>query len=453
MTLKYESDLLHDIMVRDGVTPSSQPLYESELKEKYIAEVIDTYPKVCDYRAEWLNFYYHDYHPSELLYQHLSGVTHATIENAIPFYYKSASLKGSTKYRDIDTGEILESFEEGKNLEFVSVKMPGLSTSNTNNLWCVDELLPDVVDYGGFRNKSSDFIPVNEGETIWFNLGVIVYTWARFYQEDKTQISEVLVAGHSAQLGAFDKMNHVVPENAKFMKVIVRENYIDSMMVNRGNDYLPYEKGKPYKSTRLTTPSDLVMRGVGEVKDELNLLTGEVTERVGEIVFDGSEKWGVKDLPLTPSNKTFYLPLGNTVDHSLPAGETRFVDTLGFTNNISSHTNQANFDGKKAFAKHTDGNIYFSIPTNELSSPDLSGWRDFLNKQRLTLLYPLKEKANKSVDLTIESQGTSSSDEFRPFEGTIHFNTTSETILPTLEIECPVEAIAPVNLASFIDLE
>ena len=43
---------------------------------------------------------------------------------------KSAILKGSTKYRDIDTGEFLETFEEGRNLELVSVKMPVLTTSN-----------------------------------------------------------------------------------------------------------------------------------------------------------------------------------------------------------------------------------------------------------------------------------------------------------------------------------
>ena len=43
---------------------------------------------------------------------------------------KSAILKGSTKYRDIDTGEFLEAFEEGRNLELVSVKMPVLTTSN-----------------------------------------------------------------------------------------------------------------------------------------------------------------------------------------------------------------------------------------------------------------------------------------------------------------------------------
>ena len=32
---------------------------------------------------------------------------------------KAAILKGRTKYRDIDTGEILETFEEGRKIEQV----------------------------------------------------------------------------------------------------------------------------------------------------------------------------------------------------------------------------------------------------------------------------------------------------------------------------------------------
>ena len=43
---------------------------------------------------------------------------------------KSAILKGSTKYRDTDTEEFLETFDESRNLELVSVKMPILTTSN-----------------------------------------------------------------------------------------------------------------------------------------------------------------------------------------------------------------------------------------------------------------------------------------------------------------------------------
>ena len=45
---------------------------------------------------------------------------------------KSAILKGVTGYKDVDTGEILETFEEGRNLELVSVKMPVLKTTGKN---------------------------------------------------------------------------------------------------------------------------------------------------------------------------------------------------------------------------------------------------------------------------------------------------------------------------------
>ena len=62
-----------------------------------------------------------------------------TATNTLEKPIKSPILKGSTKYRDIDTGEFLETFEEGRNLELVSVKMPVLTTQNTTNLFCVDE--------------------------------------------------------------------------------------------------------------------------------------------------------------------------------------------------------------------------------------------------------------------------------------------------------------------------
>ena len=57
MTLKYESELLFDLMKRDGDdTPSGVLPYESELKEKYLKQVEGAYPKLQDYRSEWLNY-------------------------------------------------------------------------------------------------------------------------------------------------------------------------------------------------------------------------------------------------------------------------------------------------------------------------------------------------------------------------------------------------------------
>ena len=53
--MRYESEILYDLMKRDGLlNPSQDNLpYESELKEKYVNDVEGAYPKLQDYRAEW----------------------------------------------------------------------------------------------------------------------------------------------------------------------------------------------------------------------------------------------------------------------------------------------------------------------------------------------------------------------------------------------------------------
>ena len=53
-------------------------------------------------------------------------------ENVLDGAFESCVLKGKTKYRDIDTGEILEDFEEGRNLELITVRMPILTTTGKN---------------------------------------------------------------------------------------------------------------------------------------------------------------------------------------------------------------------------------------------------------------------------------------------------------------------------------
>ena len=97
MTIKYESELLFDLMKRDGDDAPSDVLpYESELKEKYLEQVKGAYPKLQDYQPEWL--YYNLYHhiPSEFPVESVSNVTNATFENVVPYAYKSAILKGQT---------------------------------------------------------------------------------------------------------------------------------------------------------------------------------------------------------------------------------------------------------------------------------------------------------------------------------------------------------------------
>ena len=66
MTLKYESEILFDLMKRDGDDAPSDVLpYESELKEKYLKQVEGAYPKLMVYRSEWLNYNLYQHLPEE----------------------------------------------------------------------------------------------------------------------------------------------------------------------------------------------------------------------------------------------------------------------------------------------------------------------------------------------------------------------------------------------------
>ena len=72
---------------------------------------------------------------------------------------------------------------------------------------------------------------------------------------------------------------------------------------------------EPYKTNILTVNEPVELRGIGKVKDELNLLTGELTQRIGEVVFDGSEdeNWHIdmSSNNVTRLNMTFKVGLDN----------------------------------------------------------------------------------------------------------------------------------------------
>ena len=70
----------------------------------------------------------------------------------------------------------------------------------------------------------------------------------------------------------------------------VYEEKLKTAYIVQGSTSTTYE---PYKSNILTTPEEVELRGIGDVQDTLDCLTGEVTERISEVVLDGSENWNI----------------------------------------------------------------------------------------------------------------------------------------------------------------
>ena len=304
-----------------------------------------------------------------------------------------------------------------------SVKMPVLTTLNTTNLYCFSDLSDEIEVINNFNMTISKFISVEPSETIYFNQNEEAYAYVRFYSEDKIQISQIQVAGWTAELGFYEKSYHVVPENAQFMKILVRDSLIDKMMVNRGNDYLPYEKGKPYKSNILRTPEEVVLKGLGDVQDTLNVNTGEYVKRISEIVLNGSENWE-NEIVVNTNTIRFSLKLENYKKNSKQV----MMDILP---HIYNHLLD-----EPHCAINTNGYIFIFISKTELDGDTIESVKKYFQKNNAKFQYELETPIIKTVDLTIIDQDGNPVEKMNSFKSGYTL-TSSEQVPPTVKCTLP----------------
>ena len=135
------------------------------------------------------------------------------------------------------------------------------------------------------------------------------------------------------------------------------------------------------------------------VKDELNLLTGEYIQRVGEIVLDNTETWNIDttENATQPNTNIFYTgvhsdfkPLG-TVDRtgSLVCDKVNVVPDLYFVDKIGIMSN-------------TDPRIYVRV--SKTDAPDVATFTTYIQNNPLTLQYELAEPIISHVRLVSNNQ-------------------------------------------------
>ena len=212
-----------------------------------------------------------------------------TATNTLEKPIKSASLKGSTKYRDIDTGEILEAFEEGRNLELVSVKMPVLTASNKYT-FCDFEIVPNSGDKAAIETyKDARSVTLTSSER-----------WARIRYNVKhdNNVSYNLKFDYNATITFVIDFNGLSTQRIVFdsgtgsfsYDFIAKSNEIihfafpgvGTVEITNIEFGLSELKDEPYKTNILTVNEDVTLRSNGDICDELNLLTGQLTQRIGE---------------------------------------------------------------------------------------------------------------------------------------------------------------------------
>lgn len=234
-------------------------------------------------------------------------------ENVLDGAYESCVLKGKTKYIDNDTQEILDTFQDGRNLSLIDVKAPILSNigknlfdenefyrswKNDNSSYIYEEYVDGkrvfkVYDGNALFNNGGYRIKVKQGEQYTFSVTLKQYNTATTSNVFVLQNGDTKVGYHnhaftcSSNTWVVRKVTFVAQEN--FVRLGSGYNggnyfYAKDMSLTSISDDNSYE---PYKSNILSfnqkDDKTIVLRSLPDgTCDTLNVETSEYVQKIGE---------------------------------------------------------------------------------------------------------------------------------------------------------------------------
>ena len=223
-------------------------------------------------------------------------------------YVTQAKMTGATKYKDMNTGELLDTWKPDRKLELVSVKNPTLKLVQKNLI--NESVFESISNWDPliFENnkltftstiykRASSFFPVYfvQGETYvvsWVNgEGDVGYHLGKGLNvtQKVTDDSNAIVEGLSYNKPfVWEKPSgrYYVRPYSEFHDATIKLN----LQIEQGTTATAYE---PYEENLITFNQPISLRQVKDQTDELDLLTGRLIQRTGEMTFDGSsdEAW------------------------------------------------------------------------------------------------------------------------------------------------------------------
>ena len=302
-----------------------------------------------------------------------------------------------------------------------SVKMPVLKTTGKNLFdgkmaqGTVMGLTGIIVEHG--ERMRSDYIPVNTNNiTVSCLSGKWVGVFA--YREDKSYIGYASSTG-SATYETQEKISFVIISTEE------AENYSTTIQVEENSISTSYE---PYKSNILTVNEEVELRGIGDVKDELDLQTGRLTQRIGEVVLNGANiNWYTHESQID-GTQTYYAstnyfdnvlkPYGRITSDFLPEGKTW------------------NTDYECIELQGVSGGYNFRIRINNSRLPEVSikGLNSFLKSNPITVQYELATPIIKTIDLTVLDQDGNELPHIQTQPTVTHITASSDYLIPTVTI-------------------
>lgn len=201
---------------------------------------------------------------------------------------------------------------------------------------------------------------------------------------------------------------------------------ISNIQLEEGSAATSYE---PHKSNILTANEDVELRGIGDVKDELNVATGELTQRIDEIVLNGSQS---RDYNYTGVFDSVYR-IG--ILHSEGEETVLETQTIGCCDKLVSI-----FDWNGDYEHFYVGKsaIILFINKEKIGELNDENIKKYLQQNPITVQYQLATESIKTVDL--------SDNHVYSYQETTHYDCSSAegSLVPTLSVKVPTDVQATI---------
>ena len=188
---------------------------------------------------------------------------------------------------------------------------------------------------------------------------------------------------------------------------------------------------EPYKSNILTVNEDVTLRSNGNVYDELDCLTGEVTERISEIVLDGTQSnVGYRS---EYSNDDYYCFIYDITKNGYEKAPS---SPIGISCPIPFQQNRMfGWETAKEFVLIDGNELVVKLLKSKLNNDNsISSLNTYLASNPITINYPLKTESIKTVDLTTVDQDNQPT-QLGTFENVTHVSLVAENLIPEVELE------------------
>lgn len=202
---------------------------------------------------------------------------------------------------------------------------------------------------------------------------------------------------------------------------------LSTTQIEQGTQATSYE---PYKSSILSCNDDVTLRGIGEVQDTLDCLRGELTERISEIVLDGSEEWTLFDMHDVDGYSTFVaiIPtLNNYYDSS-----TSFISADFATGSWGSYLKNKE---SEIVYNHDPNKIGIRVKSEKASN--VEEIKEFLSTNNIRINYKLATESIKAVDLNVVDQDGNTIPKIKSYNSVTHLEVTvpKQSLLPNVSAE------------------